>query len=296
MTYEEEPLVSVCCITYNHESFIRNALDGFLSQETNFPIEIIIHDDASTDDTARIIEEYQREHPQKIFPILQTENQYSKGVKPYSEFVFPRARGKYIAICEGDDYWTDPQKLQKQVDVLERDDTLVGCFHEAIIEYDEHDVLFSRENHNDLNQGAFSLKDILESEWLIPTASLVFRNVGIKFPEMVKKMKVGDFALCCLVFSKGPGYYINEPMARYNKRNPTSFTNSKFILDNITTKTDRIRFLVWLNRHTDHQYSQDIEDRLVRESDEINGVKDKFVASRSFRFYSKYKKLLTSFT
>lgn len=296
MTDKEDPLVSICCITFNHEAFIAKTLDSFLAQEADFPVEIIIHDDASTDNTAGIIREYSDKHPEKIIPILQTENQYSKGVKPYSEFVFPRARGKYIAICEGDDHWTDPQKLQKQVDVLEKDENLMGCFHEAIVEYGDYEVPFSRENNNDLERGGFSLKDILHSEWLIPTASLVFRNVGIEFPDMVKKMKVGDFALCCLVFSKGPGYYLDEPMARYNKRNPSSFTNSKFILDNITTKTDRIRFLIWLNRHTGYEFSQDIEDRLVRESDEINGIKNKFVASKSFRFYWKYKKVLTSLT
>ena len=85
-------------------------------QKTTFPIEIIIHDDASTDGTAKIVKEYADKYPDLIVPILQTENQYSQGIKPSQNFVFPRARGKYIAFCEGDDYWTDPYKLQKQVD------------------------------------------------------------------------------------------------------------------------------------------------------------------------------------
>lgn len=88
-------------------------------QKTTFPIEIIIHDDASTDGTAKIVKEYADKYPDLIVPILQTENQYSQGIKPSHKFVFPRARGKYIAFCEGDDYWTDPYKLQKQVDFLE---------------------------------------------------------------------------------------------------------------------------------------------------------------------------------
>lgn len=116
---ENKPLVSICCITFNHEPYIRQAIDGFLMQKTNFPIEIIIHDDASTDNTAKIIKEYADNYPDVIFPIYQTKNQYSQGVKPLQNIVWPRARGKYIALCEGDDYWTDSNKLQKQVDFLE---------------------------------------------------------------------------------------------------------------------------------------------------------------------------------
>ena len=114
-----EPLVSICCITYNHEKYIRDAIEGFLVQKTNFPIEIIIHDDASTDKTATVIKKYEEKYPDLFICIYQNENQYSKGIKPFRTYVFPKARGKYIAICEGDDYWTDPNKLQKQVDFLE---------------------------------------------------------------------------------------------------------------------------------------------------------------------------------
>lgn len=112
-------LVSVCCITYNHGPYIRQCLNGMLMQQTNFAIEILIHDDASTDDTADIIREYEVLSPHIIKPIYQKENQYSKGVKVGAVYNYSRAQGKYIAICEGDDYWTDPLKLQKQVDYLE---------------------------------------------------------------------------------------------------------------------------------------------------------------------------------
>jgi glycosyltransferase involved in cell wall biosynthesis len=112
------PLVSVCCLTYNHSKYIRDAINGFLIQKTDFPIEILIHDDASTDGTADIIREYEAKYPDLIFPIYQTENQHFKGNKP-GKINRDRAKGKYIAICEGDDFWTDPLKLQKQVDFLE---------------------------------------------------------------------------------------------------------------------------------------------------------------------------------
>lgn len=112
-------IVSICCITYNHATYIKDTLDGFVAQVTNFSIEVLIYDDASTDATADIIREYQAKHPEIIKPIYQKENQYSKGVKISPKYNWPRARGKYIAMCEGDDYWTDPFKLQKQVDFLE---------------------------------------------------------------------------------------------------------------------------------------------------------------------------------
>jgi glycosyltransferase involved in cell wall biosynthesis len=113
-----EPIVSIACLAYNHEGFIREAIEGFLNQKTTFKVEILIHDDASADDTANIIREYESEWPQLFSVIYQTENQYSKGNQP-GDLNLRRARGKYIALCEGDDYWTDPLKLQKQVEFLE---------------------------------------------------------------------------------------------------------------------------------------------------------------------------------
>ena len=129
MGLTEKPLVSVICNAYNHELYIRDALKGFVTQKTDFPLEILIHDDASTDKTADIIREYEAQYPDLIKPIYQTENQYSRG--GIGKFQFPRAVGKYIAFCEGDDYWTDPLKLQKQVDALEAHPEVDICAHAA---------------------------------------------------------------------------------------------------------------------------------------------------------------------
>ena len=110
----DKVMVSVICNTYNHEKYIKSALDGFVMQKTNFEYEVLIHDDASTDSTADIIREYEKKYPDIIKPIYQSENQYSKKVPISKTYQYSRAKGKYIAICEGDDYWTDPFKLQKQ--------------------------------------------------------------------------------------------------------------------------------------------------------------------------------------
>ena len=134
---DREPLVSICCLSYNHEPYIRDAIEGFLMQKTDFPFEILIHDDASTDGTADIIREYEAKYPDIIKPIYQTENQYSKGIKVSQVYQFPRAKGKYIALCEGDDYWTDPYKLQKQVDFLEANPAF-GLVYTDFITVDEN--------------------------------------------------------------------------------------------------------------------------------------------------------------
>lgn len=124
MTYQsnnnDTPVVSIACMSFNHRNFIKDTLDGFLIQKTTFPFEVIIHDDASTDGTTEIIKKYEEKYPHIIKPIYQTENQYSKRVDIAKTFLFPKLNGKYLAICEGDDYWIDPLKLQKQVDFLEK--------------------------------------------------------------------------------------------------------------------------------------------------------------------------------
>ncbi|MDK2772952.1 MAG: glycosyltransferase [Flavobacterium sp.] len=172
------PLVSICCLTYNHEPYIKQALDSFLMQQTNFAFEIVIHDDASTDNTAKIIEEYTQKYPEIFKPLLQTENQRSKfggGMNP--RFNYPRARGKYIAICEGDDYWTDPNKLQRQVDFLESN------FEYALVA-EETEVVDSSENSMGLFSNFFGVslpnKDITIEELILQrrfaTGSVLFRR------------------------------------------------------------------------------------------------------------------------
>lgn len=126
-------LVSVCCLAYNHEPFIRQCLEGFIMQKTNFKFEVLIHDDASTDNTADIIREYEERFPEIIKPVYQTKNQYSKGIDITQTIQYPRAKGKYIALCEGDDYWIDPNKLQRQVEFLENHEEYGLCYTDCMI-------------------------------------------------------------------------------------------------------------------------------------------------------------------
>ena len=125
--------VSVVCTAYNHGAFIRDALEGFVSQRTSFPFEVLVSDDASTDDTAAIIRDYAARYPALIRPFLLEKNLYSQGRSLYDELLYPAARGQYIALCEGDDYWTDPEKLQRQADFLDGHPAYSACVHNTML-------------------------------------------------------------------------------------------------------------------------------------------------------------------
>ncbi len=169
-----EIVVSVCVITYNHCNYIRQCLDCILMQQVDFPIEIIINDDCSTDGTAEIVKEYEKNHPELFRATYQTENQYSKGVRGmFARFCFPKARGKYIALCEGDDYWTDPLKLQKQVDFLEENSGYVMCSHECNSYIQSSGECFSCSFANGRD---YSITNIINGDWAYQTLSVVFRR------------------------------------------------------------------------------------------------------------------------
>lgn len=215
------PLVSICCTTYNQEKYIRDSIEGFLIQKTTFPIEIIVHDDASTDNTALIVKEYAKKHPDLIVPIYQAENQYSQGIKPWPNFVFPRARGKYIALCEGDDYWTDPNKLQKQVDFLEKNPEygLVHC--DCNFYYHEKDKWENNANKNLSNSKEIINKEdlfrlLIDADYKIRTATVLFKKELLdKRLENNMSFAMGDTPMW-LDFSQVTKFkYFNEVSAVY---------------------------------------------------------------------------------
>ena len=144
--------VSVLCATYNHEEYLRQTLDSFLNQKTDFPFEVLVNDDASTDSTGDIIREYAAKYPDKIRPFYQKENLYSRRINLYDVVFFPACRGEYIAVCEGDDYWNDPEKLQLQVNWLDTHPEYSACVHNSIGRFtDQPDkVLFAQDGDRDI--------------------------------------------------------------------------------------------------------------------------------------------------
>lgn len=219
MNVHGQPVVSICCLAYNHEDFIREALDGFLMQETDFAFEILIHDDASTDNTPSIIKEYYEKFPTIIKPIFQSENQYSKKVNINASIQFVRAKGVYIAICEGDDYWTDPLKLQKQVDFLNKNRDVSLCFHNSEVIFgskavDDRGLKIIEENK------IFEPAEILK-QWVVPTASVMFRrellDAEYKKRAANKKFMYGDIILFLSMAEKGKLYGLTDYMSVYRR-------------------------------------------------------------------------------
>lgn len=203
-------MVSISCTTYNHVQYIRQCLDGFLMQECNFNYEILIHDDASTDGTIDIIKEYQEKYPEIIKPYIQKENQWSKGVRGMNaKYNFSRAKGKYIALCEGDDYWTDPLKLQRQVDFLKSNEEYILSTENAIV----LDSIRNTTNNffiikeRSLNVDIFQL---LEKR-IFTTASVVFRN--ITFPQFYG----GDIVMWIFLLTQGKCHFNNINSSVYRR-------------------------------------------------------------------------------
>lgn len=201
---EQQIMVSVCCLVYNHEAFLRECFEGFVMQKTNFPIEILVHDDASTDHSTDIIREYTAKYPDLFKPIYQTENQYSKGVSISATYNFPRAQGKYIAMCEGDDYWTDPLKLQKQVDFLEEHDDYALCFHKVCVnsEKSEEKKMFSH-----LEEREYTSREIY-NKWTIPTCSALFVKDFVNYNPS-SKIAFGDIFLWMTIMRNGKAYCLD---------------------------------------------------------------------------------------
>lgn len=218
MIQSEKPLVSICCIAYNHEKYIQKTIEGFLIQKTSFPVEIIIHDDASTDNTAKIINDYYTKYPNLIKPIIQKKNQYSKGIKPLANFVFPKAIGKYIAICEGDDYWIDPLKLQKQIDFLEHNPNYSMCFHNAFVFEDKRPLKSYLFNIIETSR-EITFKELISS-WIVPTASICFKKEYImNLPKWTNSSNIisGDVVMTISLINKGKVYYFQDIMSVYLK-------------------------------------------------------------------------------
>lgn len=211
-----KPIVSVICITYNHEKYIAQALEGFLMQKTNFTFEILIHDDASTDSTADIIREYKKQNKNInaiIKPIYEKQNQYSSGMYDFINDMIKSANGKYLAFCEGDDYWTDPQKLQKQVDFLNSQLEYAVCFHPVRVFFDngeEKEFIFP----NAEKMSKFTLENLLKENF-IQSNSVMYRKQNYR--DMPNNVMPQDWFLHLYHAKFGKIGFINKTMSSYRR-------------------------------------------------------------------------------
>lgn len=262
---EHEIKVSVVCNVYNHAQYLRDALEGFVMQKTTFPFEVLIHDDASTDESAEIIREYEEKYPELIFPIYQTENQYSQKVPINMTYQIPRIRGKYVAVCEGDDYWTDPEKLQKQVDFLDAhgDYTLCAC----------STVWLNMVSGAKLNKCQTDVdRDVSLEEFVMEANGRVFQYATVMVrselfcqrPSWMSNWGIGDAPLAIYAATQGKMRMLADVMAVYRFQAEGSWT-SRFLNDTqqkIAVSTRLIDGLERFNVATGGRYDRIITRRV----------------------------------
>ncbi|MEQ3137772.1 glycosyltransferase family 2 protein [Bacteroides intestinalis] len=265
---EEQPLmVTIRCITYNHEPYIRQCLEGFIMQKTNFRFEAIVHDDASTDETANIIREYAEKYPDIIKPIFETENQYSKLDGSIQRIMSEHIHGKYVAMCEGDDYWIDPLKLQKQVDFLESNPKYSMCAHNAFVFYQQkNDVcLFNKTSYS----GELSVHDAIHA-WKIPTASiLVLSEIAKEYPSWLAVIYSGDYSLILRTLLKGKIYLNSDIMSVYRVSYVGYSASALYKGKNIFMLEQRQILLESFLRGTGGMFAMEIESKISSLKEEI---------------------------
>lgn len=221
-----EPSVSVICAAYNHVEFIEDAIKGFIAQKTDFPFEVIIHDDASTDGTQEVISRYANEYPELIKPIYQKENQYSKNKKS-TDICLPKTKGKYIAVCQGDDYWTDEKKLQAQFDYMEEHPDCVVTHHNAFVFEDGVLVKHSKLPQNSMR--GFNSDELLKNNCFILTLSMMFRKKFEKFPKEKSHVANGDNFIISMLGLYGTSHYLESIKPAAYRLHSDSIWSSKTI-------------------------------------------------------------------
>ena len=239
-----QPIVSISCITFNHEKYIRDALEGFIMQRTTFPFVIVILDDASTDGNPEIIREYEKKYPKLFRCFLLKENTWGKPnrreiIKPYLD---AREEGKYIALCEGDDYWTDPYKLQKQVDFLEANEGYSLCFHRFFIIDEE-----SKSLSPFIRKQSSTIVDFAQMRIPIQPLTTMFRNElkPIIPADYILRMTGANFLFLRLA-EIGKFKYMKDPMAVYRIHSggiwsgKNRLEKEKMAIDNIVCMIDYI--------------------------------------------------------
>ncbi len=256
-------LVHVFMVTYNHEKFIAQAIESVLMQKTTFKYKIIIGEDCSTDRTGEIVKQYTNDYPDKIASFI---NKKNLGIKNNVSQVFKACTAKYIAMLEGDDYWTDPYKLQKQVDFLEENPEYTMCVHNAIVHFEDvenRDYFFNPADQKSI----ITTEDLIE-KWSFATASMLF--VASLQPnrdnDILSRIHNGDLFLALMVSLHGPIKYIPNVMSVYRRsiyaiknksfRKPGKNYNRHYIIDK------RIELLNIFDNLSKGKYTNQIEDKI----------------------------------
>ncbi len=255
-------MVTVICLAYNHAPYIRDALEGFVSQQTTFPFEVLIHDDASTDGTADIIREYAARYPEIIRPVFQQRNRHSEGAAIARDFLFPLVRGRYVALCEGDDYWTDPHKLQKQVDALEAHPEVDICAHRA--RKIKGDKTAGYEGPGRRNRIYPASRVIWGGGTFVATCSLLVRREVYLADTPMRRLFFYDYTLQIQGSLRGGMLYLADCMAVYRRGVPGSWSSRHKGANKTAHHPAVKRMLRALDAYTEGRWHRAIGLRLLR--------------------------------
>lgn len=249
---EHNIVVSVSMITYNHEKFIAEAIEGVVMQKSDFPFELVIGEDCSTDNTRAICIEYQKKYPDIIRLRLPETNQ---GMMLNWINNINSGRGKYIALCDGDDFWTDPYKLQKQVDFMQANPDFAMCSHKV------HTLMCGHLDENiEMERDVLTTTDIIKKDWGLLTASIIFRKEAHKTPDWYYTVKNGDYALQLIVSLSGKIKFLPDYMAVYRQH-----------LGGVSSTLKPLNQTAWMvyllhefNTYTKGSYKRTIIERIKR--------------------------------
>lgn len=271
-------LVSVICLTYNQEKYIAQCMDSLVNQNTRFKYEIIVHDDNSNDDTQKILTEYETRYSDRVSLILQDENQYSKGINILDDIVVPRAKGKYIAICEGDDYWTDINKLEKQVEAMENNSKCWICSH-AVSMVDEEGLNVIGKIAPSERNCIFNIAEVIKGDGgFVGTNSLLIRREAFEQKYTFRKVYPLDYFLQIMGTLHGGMLYLTDEMSAYRTFSEGSWSNSMM--------QDQEKFcrhykkmiiaLRQLDDETEQVYHDEIEHIIFRQEFNILNIEKKY--------------------
>ena len=292
---KREIMVSVICVTYNQSKYIEETLNSMINQITNFRYEIIIHDDCSTDGTVEIIKKYEDKYPDIIKPIFEEENQYSLG-NEILDICFKKSRGKYIALCDGDDFWCDQNKLQKQFDFMESKEkcSLVTSEYKVLSEIDNRYYPIK----NSYKQGtSYSTREIISGDGsLFCTNTMFFRSKYVRdLPSFYYNAPIKDFPLTIFLSLKGEVYCINDVMSVYRKNAIGSWSNN-MSSGNYTIKQNKFfhqlkNMFDEIKTYTNHKFDKEIDMFLLRKELDIlvNTQQYDIIKNNSNKFELLYK-------
>lgn len=284
-------MVTVYCLTYNHKDYIRDALEGFVSQKTNFEFEVLVHDDASTDGTADIVREYEENYPSIIKGIYQKENTFQRGINKVYTFLLPRTQGKYIAFCEGDDYWCDENKLQLQVDFMESHPEYSLVAHQALKLLPNGNKISY--NSNSLkDDGDLSAQEIIKKHTLFPTASMLFpAKFYTENREFLLNHRSYDYLLKVLLATQGKVHVISKVMSVYRVSAVGSWTGmmSCDAEKYIKHEENAIKSLSDLDEYREHRYHEEIEANILQRRYHIEELQGNYAKLTKGAYKAIYK-------